>query len=32
MLSLFESIEVQIIGVWAICSLFGFYLYLEESH
>jgi hypothetical protein len=31
MLSFLESLELQIIGIWAVCFLFGFYLSVEES-
>jgi hypothetical protein len=32
MLSFLESIEIQIICIWTICFLFGFYFSIEESH
>lgn len=32
MLSLLESLEIQIVYIWTICFLFGFYFSLEESH
>lgn len=31
MLSFLESLELQIMSIWAICFLFGFYLAVEES-
>lgn len=31
MLSLIESLQIQLIGVWLVCFLFGFYLSVEES-
>jgi hypothetical protein len=31
MLSFLESLELQIVGIWAVCFLFGFYLSIEES-